>query len=104
AQLAVLGTLLGGFLRAGPADPTAPARDLFALLMGVVAVFNGTLLMAWPAIQASPFFAPARPHLPALGAFLLLGGGLLVWVHLRPVVSPRLRLATHLIAGFAYFE
>ncbi len=98
-----LGTALAGFLPTGPADPRTPVRDLFAVLMGVVAVLNGMLLNVWPALQASAYFDPARPHLPALGALLILGGVLLVWVHLRPVVSPRLRLAAHLIAGFAYF-
>ncbi len=98
-----LGTALAGFLPAGPAAPETPVRDLFALLMGVVAVLNGSALLLWPGLQASAYFDPARPYLPQLGAILALGGGLLLWAHLRPAVSSRLRLVAHLTAGAAFF-
>jgi signal transduction histidine kinase len=71
--------------------------------MGVVALLNGTALLLWPGLQASSYFDLARPYLPQLGAILALGGGLLLWAHLRPAVSSRLRLAAHLTAGAAFF-
>jgi signal transduction histidine kinase len=95
-----VGTALAGFL---PARRAAPERDLFAILMGAVAALNGVSLIAWPGLQASPYFDRSRPYLGELGAFLFLSGGFLLLVHTRRARSSRLLWTAHLSAGAAFF-
>ena len=96
-----LGTAAAGALALAP--PGARAPDAFALLMGAVAVLNGLVLLLWPDLSSSAYFDEARATLPALGAWLLGGGALLVWAQLGgrrvPAVLGR---SAHLIAGGAF--
>jgi signal transduction histidine kinase len=76
-------------------------RDLFALLMGLVAVLGGGGLWFFPGLFSGPVYDASRELLPLLGAALLAGGALLFSVYLRP--APRwLFWAAHLAAGAAF--
>jgi signal transduction histidine kinase len=99
-----LGTAFAGLFPASPPDRQGPPpRDLFALLIGGSAAFNGACLIAFPGLQAVPYFDPARPYLPALGAALLLSGGLLLAAHAGPARSPDFLWLAHLCAGASFF-
>jgi signal transduction histidine kinase len=98
-----LGTALAGFLATPDAQRQAPSRDLFALLMGVVAAGNGLLLLAWPALQAAAHPEASRRFLSVAGALLLLGGGLLAVGHGRRTPAGRFLRIAHLIAGAGFF-
>ena len=106
-----LGVLFAGLLprrpplQEGSAEPGGhPGRhDLFGLAMGVIAVLDGLLFLtgtAW-AFQTA-YFDPMRPYLLKMGAAMLLGGGLLMWVQLRREPSWRVSWAAHLAAGAAF--
>jgi len=90
-----LGLLAAGFLRAADAPVPQPGQgwDLFALLMGIVAVIDGAAMLAVPRL-----FRDSFPFLPLLGTALFLSGPLLCWVHLR-AGRRRLVWAVHLMAG-----
>ena len=98
-----LGTVLAGLFPASPAEWPETPRDLFALLMGGSAAFNGTCLIAFPGLQAAPYFDPGRPFLPFLGAGLLLSGVLLLAAHGRRARSRAFLWTAHLCAGAAFF-
>ena len=96
-----LGLAAAGLLRASEAFPPGRGRDLFALLMGAVAVVDGVVVMALPRLFHGPYLRPGRPYLPALGAALLLSGVLLVWAHLKRPARWLVWLA-HLAAGAVF--
>jgi signal transduction histidine kinase len=90
-----LGLVAAGILRTAdaPVPQADQGRDLFALLMGAVAVVDGAAMLTLPRLFQGSF-----PFLPLLGTALLLSGPLLCRVHLRP--SPRwLAWMAHLMAG-----
>ena len=83
-----VGTLVAGTL---PLRASHAGRDLFALLMGVIAVLQGLLL------------AVLRPSPWVIGPALLLGGGLILAAHLRRSASAFYLWTSHLAAGAAFF-
>jgi signal transduction histidine kinase len=95
------GLLAAGVLHAASPPAVAAERDLFALLMGAVAVLNGSAFIALPRLLNSAYSTSSRPYLVLLGAALLAGGLLLLAVYLRP--APRWQVwAAHLFAGAAF--
>ncbi len=98
-----LGLIVAGALRS--AEPAAPwpdqERDLFALLMGAVAVIDSVAMLTLPQLFRGPAFDSSRPFLPLFAAVLLLSGSFLCRVHLR--AAPRwLTLTAHLTVGSAF--
>ncbi|HEX5718665.1 MAG TPA: sensor histidine kinase [Thermoanaerobaculia bacterium] len=94
------GTILAGTLpRASRAG-----RDLFALLMGLVAVLQGLLLAGLPVLLGTSYFDVMRPHLRVIGLALALGGGLVVSAHLRRNRSAAYVWAAHLAGGAAFLS
>jgi len=95
-----LGLAAAGLMRNAEAAAFPPGcgRDLFALLMGVVAVVNGVITVTLPRLFHGPYLRPGRPYLPALGAALLVSGVLLIRAHLG---APQRWLVwlTHLFSG-----
>jgi len=94
-----------GLVVAGALRPAAPwpgeERDLFALLMGAVAVIDGIAMLAVPRLFQDSSFDSVRPFVPVLAAALLVSGPFLCRVHLR--AAPRwLVLTAHLTAGSAF--
>jgi signal transduction histidine kinase len=84
------------------APVTAPSRDLFAALLGVVASLNGAALLAWPDSTRASYFDRSRALLPWLGG-LLLGAGLLLLLTQLLRRPPRaLRVGAHLAAASAF--
>jgi signal transduction histidine kinase len=97
--LAAAGLSPTGF---SPTLPDDGRCDLFALLMGTVAVIEGGAMSALPRLFHSSYFNSSRPYLPVLGAALLGTGLLLCRVQLRP--APRwLMWTAHLAAAGAFF-
>ncbi len=78
-------------------------RDLFALLMGLVAVLHGLVLAIMPSLLASAYFDVMRPHLRLIGLALILGGGLVLSAHLRRDPSASYVWAAHLAGGVVFF-
>jgi len=100
-----LGLIVAGALPAESAEPAAlwpgRERDLFALLMGVVAVVDGVAMLTLPRFFRGPAFDSSRPFLPLFATVLLLSGPFLCRVHLR--AAPRwLALTAHLTVGSAF--
>jgi signal transduction histidine kinase len=99
-----LGLAVAGLSPAGSSAnlPNDGRCDLFALLMGTVAVIEGGVMLALPRLFHSSYFNPGRPYLPVLGAALLGTGLFLCWVQLRP--APRWLVWTaHPTAAGAFF-
>ena len=100
-SLLAAGTFLAGLLvPARPANPDAAEGDLLALILGLAAVVNSTLLLTLPP-SLTAYLDHARPQLPFLAALLLLGGGLILLVQLRRFPDTVYRMAC-LLAGLAY--
>ena len=98
-----LGTMMAGML-AGTLPRASPAgRDLFALLMGVIAVLQGFLLAVLSPLLGSPYFDPLRQHQRPMGLALILGGALLLSAYLRRAPSAAHVWAAHLAGGAAFF-
>ncbi|HEX3532171.1 MAG TPA: sensor histidine kinase [Thermoanaerobaculia bacterium] len=97
-----LGLIVAGGLRpAVPAAPSDQERDLFALLMGAVAVIDGVALLTLPRLFQGPAFDSTRPFVPVFAIALLVSGPFLCRVHLR--AAPRwLVLTAHLTVGSAF--
>jgi signal transduction histidine kinase len=99
-----LATALSGFLPPERTVPRGlPGRDLFALVMALIAVLNGTLFLLAPVILG-PYYDVARGVLPWMGGSLLAGGLFLGAVQLRrpDEVSRAALWAAHLLAGAAF--
>jgi len=99
-----LATALAGFLPPERTVPRGqPGRDLFALVMSLIAVLNGTFFLLAPMLLG-PYYDVARGSLVWVGGSLLAGGLLLGSVQLRRPgeVSRALLWAAHLLAGSAF--
>jgi signal transduction histidine kinase len=91
-----------GVAAAGLSPRTDSAgRDLFALLMGAVALFNGAVMTTLPRLFNSAYFDGSRHYLPLLGAALLVSGTMLCRVNLR-AAPPWLTWTAHLASGAAF--
>jgi signal transduction histidine kinase len=88
------GVLGAGVMLAGVL-PRAAGRDLFALLMGLIAVLQGLLLAIMPGLLDS--------YQRVIGLALILGGGLVLSAHLRRTPSALYVWAAHLAGGGAFF-
>ncbi|HET9226900.1 MAG TPA: ATP-binding protein [Thermoanaerobaculia bacterium] len=93
-----LGILAAGALPLHSQD----GRDLFALLMGLVALLQGLFLVALPSLLGSSYFDVLRPYERLVGMALVLGGGLLLSAHLRSRASAPFRWGAHLACGGAF--
>ena len=97
------GVLGLGILAAGALPLHSQAgRDLFALLMGLVALLQGLFLVALPSLLGSSYFDVLRPYERLVGLALTLGGGLLLSAHLRSHAPAPFRWAAHLACGGAF--
>ncbi|MGE3272767.1 MAG: hypothetical protein AB7P40_28780, partial [Chloroflexota bacterium] len=68
-----IGTVLAPIF-SPPLDRPATTGDLFAVLVGISAVVNGSIMLLAPWQYQSSIFDPVRPYLPLYGAGFLLGG------------------------------
>ena len=104
-----MGTIAYGVLGAGTfaagilPRASRSGRDLFALLMGLVAVLHGLLLAVMPSLLAGSYFDVMRPQLRVIGLALILGGGLVLSAHLRRNSSAAYVWAAHLAGGAVFF-
>src|SRR5215207_10817697 len=97
-SILALGTAIAPLL-APPADRPATTGDLFAVVVGLSAVVNGTIMLLVPEQFGSVIFDPVRPYLLLFGLGFLLGGLGVVWVHLRADAPAPLAWAAHLLLG-----
>ncbi len=97
-----LGTMLAGTLPRG-AGASPAGRDLFALLMGLIAVLQGLLLAVLPSLLGSSYFDVLRPYQRVIGLALTVGGGLVLSANLRRNPSALYLWASHLAGGAAFF-
>lgn len=93
-----IGTVLAPIF-SPPLDRPATTGDLFAVLVGISAVVNGSIMLLAPWQYQSSIFDPVRPYLPLYGAGFLLGGLGVAWSHLRPGTPTVLFWGTHLVLG-----
>ena len=97
------GVLGAGTLVAGSLTPSRAGRDLFALLMGAIALLQGLLLAGLSSRLSGPLFPVPHEWQRAVGLALIAGGGLVVSAHLRPDAPAWYLRATHLAGGAAFF-
>ncbi len=99
-----LATLVAGALPPERTTPRGvPGRDLFAIVMAVIAVLNGLFYLLGSSRLGS-YYEIVRETMPWLGAAYLAGGLLPGWVQLRPPeeIPPGLAWTAHLLAGAAF--
>ncbi|MFL6293727.1 MAG: ATP-binding protein [Thermoanaerobaculia bacterium] len=98
-----IGTMMAGSLTGTLPRAARAGRDLFALLMGMIALLQGLLLAVLAPLLTGAYFDVLRPYQRTIGLALILGGGLVVAAHLRRNPSQRFVWAAHLAAGAALF-
>ena len=84
-----------------PADRSAVTGDLFAVVVGVSAAVNGTIMLLAPEQYRSSIFDPVRPYLLLYGLGFLVGGVGVVWSHLHAATSIPIAWGSHLLLGVA---
>ena len=92
------GTVLAPLFSPPPDRPTTTG-DLFAVVVGISAVVNGSIMLLAPDQYRSVIFDPIRPYLLLYGLGFFLGGAGVVWVHLRQQSPLALLWGTHLLLG-----
>jgi signal transduction histidine kinase len=84
-----------------PADRPATTGDYFAVVVGVSAVFNGSLMLLLPDQYRSTIFDPVRPYLLYYGLGFFVGGIGVIWSHLRPQTPAAVSWGFHLLLASA---
>ena len=99
-SLLACGLLIAPWISPQP-DRPATTGDLFAVVIGLSAVCNGTIMLLAPDQYRSVIFDPIRPYLLLYGAGFLAGGLGVMWSHLRPAVPTPVFWGSHLLLGTA---
>lgn len=97
-----VGTCCAPFVAVSESSRPGVQRDLFSLMMATVAIVTGLVLVAVPPDTLSPVYTVVIVPLAWHGAFLVIGGALLLAVVMRAPYHQRLLALAHVLAGAAY--
>jgi signal transduction histidine kinase len=97
-SMLAIGTAVAPLL-SPPADRPASTGDLLAVVVGISAVVNGTLMLLVPGQFQSSIFDPVRASLPLFGLAFVLGGLGVTWSQLRPDTPVPIVWGSHLLLG-----
>jgi signal transduction histidine kinase len=79
----------------------APTGDLLAVVIGISAILNGTIMLLAPEQYRSPIFDPVRPYLLWYGLGFVVGGLGVVWSQLHTATPTPIVWGAHLLLGMS---
>jgi signal transduction histidine kinase len=84
-----------------PSHRATATGDLFAVVVGISAMLNGTSMLLAPEQFSSSIFDPVRPYLSLYGIGFLAGGLGVTWSQLQPTIPTPVTWGSHLLLGMA---